>query len=124
MRPADPNQADLRVLDSFNPNEPLLQFVREHGVTVVHAMPAGATSSQARRASFELMAGPSSQMKLRFPAGILVNLARRPRDLPHAHLDAHGDSQPAANHLKLRHRLTPRNATRTRRPTNLKHEAA
>src|ERR1017187_1983774 len=29
---SDPNQADLRVLDSFNPNEPLLQFIREHGV--------------------------------------------------------------------------------------------
>src|SRR5207302_1043396 len=31
---SDPNQADLRVLDAFNPNEPLLQFVRENGVTV------------------------------------------------------------------------------------------
>src|SRR5262249_4634995 len=35
----DPNQAELRVLDGFNPNEPLLQFLRENGVTVVHAMP-------------------------------------------------------------------------------------
>src|SRR5207249_1569370 len=36
---SDPNQADLRVLDGFNPNEPLLEFLRAHGVTVIHAMP-------------------------------------------------------------------------------------
>ena len=36
---SDPNQADVRLLDSFNPHEPLLQFLCEQGVTVVHAMP-------------------------------------------------------------------------------------
>ena len=39
---SDPNQADLRVLDAFNPNEPLLRFLREQGVTVVHACPGRA----------------------------------------------------------------------------------
>jgi imidazolonepropionase-like amidohydrolase len=39
---SDPNQADVRVLDSFNPNEPLLQFLREQGVTVVHVTPGRA----------------------------------------------------------------------------------
>jgi len=39
---SDPNQADLRVLDGFNPNEPLLQFIREQGVTVIHALPGRA----------------------------------------------------------------------------------
>src|SRR5262245_26705575 len=51
---SDPNQADLRVLDGFNPNEPLLKFCRREGVTVVHAVPgrvnviAGRTSAAAR----------------------------------------------------------------------------
>ena len=35
----DPNQADLRVLDGFNPNEPLLEFLRQQGVTTIHAVP-------------------------------------------------------------------------------------
>src|SRR5207249_6656320 len=39
---SDPNQADLRVLDSFNPNEPLLEYLRMNGVTVVHAVPGKA----------------------------------------------------------------------------------
>ncbi|MBN9519121.1 amidohydrolase family protein [bacterium] len=37
--PSDPNQSDLRVLDGFNPNEPLLDFLRANGTTVVHATP-------------------------------------------------------------------------------------
>ncbi len=36
---SDPNQADLRVLDGFNPHEPLLEFLQANGVTIVHAMP-------------------------------------------------------------------------------------
>src|SRR5262249_12944976 len=39
---SDPSRADLRVLDSFNPNEPLLEFLRSQGVTVVHAVPGRA----------------------------------------------------------------------------------
>jgi len=33
---SDPNQADIRVLDGFNPQEPLLEFLRQNGVSVVH----------------------------------------------------------------------------------------
>jgi len=40
---SDPNQADLRVLDGFNPNEPLLEFLRSQGVTTIHAVPAATT---------------------------------------------------------------------------------
>ncbi|HEV3386774.1 MAG TPA: amidohydrolase family protein, partial [Gemmata sp.] len=36
---SDPNQADLRVLDGFNPREPLLEFLKATGVTVVHTTP-------------------------------------------------------------------------------------
>ena len=36
---SDPNQADLRVLDGFNPHEPLLEFLRANGTTVVHTTP-------------------------------------------------------------------------------------
>lgn len=36
---SDPNQADLRALDGFNPREPLLDFLAANGTTVVHAVP-------------------------------------------------------------------------------------
>src|SRR5262249_60015065 len=35
----DPNQADLRVLDGFHPGEPLLEFLQQQGVTVLHVVP-------------------------------------------------------------------------------------
>ena len=37
--PSDPNQSDLRALDGFNVKEPLLDFLRAHGTTVVHSTP-------------------------------------------------------------------------------------
>lgn len=36
---SDPNQADLRALDGFNPREPLLDFLSANGTTVIHATP-------------------------------------------------------------------------------------
>ena len=36
---SDPNQADLRVLDGFNPTEPMFEFLFANGITVVHAAP-------------------------------------------------------------------------------------
>jgi len=51
---SDPNQADLRVLDGFNPNEPLLEVLRQNGVTIdsnpalaiVQAFQTGAAAAQ------------------------------------------------------------------------------
>src|SRR5262249_24220 len=76
---SDPNQADLRVLDGFNPNEPLLQFVREQGVTVVHALPGRANVIAGQTGVFRTYGRTAEQMKLRFPAGILVNLGEVPK---------------------------------------------
>jgi imidazolonepropionase-like amidohydrolase len=76
---SDPNQADLRVLDSFNPNEPLLQFVREHGVTVLHALPGRANVIAGQTGIFRTHGRTAEQMKIRFPAGVLVNLGEVPK---------------------------------------------
>jgi imidazolonepropionase-like amidohydrolase len=76
---SDPNQADLRVLDSFNPSEPFLQFVREQGVTVVHALPGRANVIAGQTGVFRTYGRTAEQMKLRFPAGILVNLGEIPK---------------------------------------------
>lgn len=76
---SDPNQADLRVLDSFNPNEPLLQFVREQGVTVVHALPGRANAIAGQSGIFRTYGRTAEQMTVRFPAGVLVNLGEVPK---------------------------------------------
>jgi imidazolonepropionase-like amidohydrolase len=76
---SDPNQAELRILDSFNPNEPFLQFVREQGVTVIHAMPGRANVFAGQTGVFRTYGGTAEGMKLRFPAGLLVNLGEVPK---------------------------------------------
>jgi imidazolonepropionase-like amidohydrolase len=76
---SDPNQADLRVLDSFNPNEPLLQFLCEQGVTVVNALPGRANVIAGQTGIFRTRGRTAEQMTIRFPAGVLVNLGEVPK---------------------------------------------
>ena len=76
---SDPNQADVRVLDSFNPNEPLLQFLREQGVTVIHATPGRVNVIAGQSGIFRTFGRTAEQMTVRFPAGILVNLGEVPK---------------------------------------------
>ncbi len=76
---SDPNQADLRVLDAFNPNEPLLEFLRQNGVTVVHAVPGRNNVIAGQTGIFRTAGRSAEAMALRFPAGILVNLGETPK---------------------------------------------
>ena len=76
---SDPNQADLRVLDSFNPTEPLLQFIREQGVTVVQALPGRANVIAGQAGIFRTHGRTAASMALRFPSAILVNLGEIPK---------------------------------------------
>ncbi len=77
---SDPNQADLRVLDAFNPAEGLLQFLREQGVTVVHAVPGRANVIAGQSGIFRTYGRTASEMTLRFPAGLLINLGEIPKE--------------------------------------------
>jgi len=76
---SDPNQSDLRVLDGFNPNEPLLQFLREQGVTIVHATPGRVNVFGGQSGVFHTYGKTAEQMTLRFPAGLLINLGETPK---------------------------------------------
>src|SRR5262249_43608840 len=76
---SDPNQADLRVLDGFNPNEPLLEYLRMQGVTVVHAVPGRANVIAGQSGIFRTQGRTVEQMTVRFPAGLLVNLGEVPK---------------------------------------------
>ena len=76
---SDPNQADLRVLDSFNPREPLLEFLCREGITVVHAVPGRANVIAGQTGIFRTSGHTAESMTLRFPAGLLVNLGEVPK---------------------------------------------
>jgi imidazolonepropionase-like amidohydrolase len=76
---SDPNQADLRVLDSFNPREPLLEFLCREGVTVVHAAPGRSNVIAGQTGIFRTSGRTAESMTLRFPAGLLVNLGEAPK---------------------------------------------
>jgi imidazolonepropionase-like amidohydrolase len=76
---SDPNQADLRVLDAFNPTEPLLDYLRMQGVTIVHGHPGRANVIAGQTGIFRTSGRSAEQMTLRFPAGILINLGEVPK---------------------------------------------
>jgi imidazolonepropionase-like amidohydrolase len=72
---SDPNQADLRVLDGFNPNEGLLEFLRNQGVTVIQAVPGPSNVLAGQTGIFRTSGITAERMALRSPAGLLINPA-------------------------------------------------
>ncbi|MFO0846067.1 MAG: amidohydrolase family protein, partial [Gemmataceae bacterium] len=75
----DPNQADLRVLDGFNPDEGLLEFVRREGVTTLHVTPGRVNVIAGQTGVFRTHGRSAEGMALRFPAALLVNLGESPK---------------------------------------------
>ena len=58
---------------------PLLEFVRAHGVTVVHVLPGRANALAGQSGIFRTYGRTAEAMKVRSPAGILVNLGEVPK---------------------------------------------
>ena len=71
---SDPNQADVRVLDAFNPHEPLLRFLLEQGVTVVHACPGRDNAIAGQTGVFRTHGATAEAMTVRFPQMMFFNL--------------------------------------------------
>lgn len=76
---SDPNQAEVRVLDAFNPSEPLLRFAMEHGVTVAQVTPGRANAIAGQAGVFRTVGSTAEQMKIRFPSAVLFNLGEVPK---------------------------------------------
>ncbi len=77
--PGDSNQADLRVLDAFNPNEPLLEFLRSQGITVIRSFPGRSNAIAGQAGIFRTFGHTAESMALQFPAALLVNLGEAPK---------------------------------------------
>jgi imidazolonepropionase-like amidohydrolase len=71
---SDPNQADLRALDGFNPREPLLEFLQANGTTVVHAVPGRQNPIAGRGGVFRTDGATVDTAALTPVAAVLVNL--------------------------------------------------
>ena len=76
---SDPNQADVRVHDGFNPREPLLRFLLEQGVTVVHATPGRANVIAGTTGVYRTHGTTVEEMAIRSPHAMLFNLGAIPK---------------------------------------------
>lgn len=76
---SDPNQADLRALDGFNPREPLLDFLQANGTTVVHTTPGRQNPLAGSSGLFRTDGTTVEAAALRPVAAVLVNLGEAPK---------------------------------------------
>ena len=84
---SDPNQSDVRVLDGFNPSEPLMQFLLQNGITIVHACPGRANVIGGMTGVFHTHGRTVESMTIRYPSAMLFNLGSAPKD-------TYGDRRP------------------------------
>src|SRR5580700_2557464 len=76
---SDPDQAEVRVLDGFNPAEPLLRFLLEQGVTVVHVCPGRENVIAGVTGVFRTHGTNVESMAVKFPESLLFNLGEAPK---------------------------------------------
>lgn len=76
----DPNQADLRVLDSFNPAEPLLRYNLEYGVTTVQVTPGRRNPIGGQAGIFKTAGETAEQMAVRPVSAMVFTLGEQPKE--------------------------------------------
>ncbi|MFO0850273.1 MAG: amidohydrolase family protein [Gemmataceae bacterium] len=74
-----PDQSDLRVFDGFNPHEPLLEWLRANGVTVVHSTPGRAAVLAGTSGVFRTRGLSAEQAALKPTFAVVVNLGEVPK---------------------------------------------
>lgn len=77
--PSEPNVADLRVLDGFNPQEPFLEFLRANGISVVHACPGRINVVAGTTGVFRTHGLTAESCALKPTFAVLVNLGEVPK---------------------------------------------
>ena len=71
---SSPSQADVGVLDGFNPAEPLLRFLLEQGVTTIHACPGRKNVIAGMSGVFRTHGRTAEEMVVRYPQSMVFNL--------------------------------------------------
>jgi len=70
----DPDQAALRVIDGFNPREPLLRYLLRHGITLVQATPGPSAPIAGQAGIFRTDRGTLKEATVKFPSAVVFNL--------------------------------------------------
>jgi imidazolonepropionase-like amidohydrolase len=123
--PSDANQSEMRVLDGFNPREPLIRFMAAQGVTVAHVTPGRVNVLGGTTAVFA--AGPitAEAAALKPNYAVWVNLG----EVPKAAIKAKGPGTRMGVAAVLRKAFADAQAYAAKRkadpktPRNDKHEA-
>jgi imidazolonepropionase-like amidohydrolase len=77
---SDANQADLRALDAFHPEDALLRFALKHGVVLVQTGPGPATPIAGQAGIFRTSGASADAMALRAPSALVLNLGEGPKE--------------------------------------------
>ncbi len=77
---SEPDQADVRALDGFNPGEPLLEFLMRQGVTIIHACPGRSNVIAGQSGVFRTSGRDVESMTVRFPQAMVFNLGNAPKE--------------------------------------------
>jgi imidazolonepropionase-like amidohydrolase len=107
----DPDQSALRAIDAFDPRDPLLRFLLEHGVTIVQAGPGPANPIAGQAGIFRTSSsgtGSSSgdsadDRVVRFPSAMVFNLGEEPKA---TYEESRGRSTRMGTAALIRERLT------------------
>jgi imidazolonepropionase-like amidohydrolase len=76
----DPNTAEVRALDGFNPDDGLLEFLRRQGITVVHATPGRKNPIAGQSGIFITQGRTAEKMALRPQAMLVMNLGESAKE--------------------------------------------
>ena len=74
-----PNHAELRAIDGFNPSEPLLAYLLQHGVTVIQAGPGRSNPIGGQAGIFKTHGSTVEAMTIRFPSAMIFTLGEVPK---------------------------------------------
>jgi imidazolonepropionase-like amidohydrolase len=69
-----PNQAHLRAIDAFDPDDPMVAYALQGGVTTVQSGPGDANSIGGQAAIFKLGVGTVTEATVRAPSGVVFSL--------------------------------------------------
>ena len=120
--PSDPNQSDLRVLDGFNPLEPLLEYLRANGVTTVHTTPGRVNPIAGGTGVFRCDGRTVDAAALNKGFAMLVNLGEVPKEA----FKAKGPQTRMGTAALVRKQLAEAQTYKEKKstvPLNPKHEA-
>ncbi len=74
-----PNQASLRVIDGFNPTEPLLDYLLRFGVTCIQTGPGKNNPIAGQMAIFKTSGNTMNSSLVKSPSALLINLGESPK---------------------------------------------